>query len=102
MNVYEVTVTRPWDGKETLSIHMTRKGALQVACAEALELLLGIFDHDDGDEKDLTWAEENLETLYNPDHTLKIKELDAIFNKCEELLWSVETEIEVLEYALRP
>ena len=34
MNVYAVTVTRPWDGRETVSIHMTRKGALQVACAE--------------------------------------------------------------------
>lgn len=99
MNVYEVTVTRPWDGRETLSIHMTRKGALQVACSESLELLLGVFDQDD---EDLTWAEEKLETLYNPEHTLKIKELDEIFNKCEELLWSIETEIEVLEYALKP
>lgn len=99
MNVYEVTVTRPWDGRETLSIHMTRKGALQVACAESLEVLLGVFDQND---EDLTWAEENLETLYNPEHTLKIKELETMFKKCEELLWSVETEIEVLEYALRP
>ena len=99
MNVYEVTVTRPWDGKETVSIHMTRKGALQVACAEALELLLGCFDEND---EDLTWASENLETLYNPDHTLKIKELETMFDKCDDLLWSIETEIEVHEYALKP
>ena len=99
MNVYEVTITRPWDGRETLSIHMTRKGALQVACIESLDLLLACVEEDD---EDLTWAEEKLETLYNPDHTLTIKELDAIFNKCEELLWSIEMEIEVLEYALKP
>ena len=99
MNVYEVTVTRPWDGRDTLSIHMTRKGALQVACSEALELLLGVFDQND---KHLTWAEENLETLYNPDHTLTIAELETTFEKCDELLWSIEMEIEVLEYALRP
>lgn len=99
MNVHEVTVTRPWDGKETLSIHMTRKGALQVACAESLEALLGIFDQND---EDLTWAEKSLESLYNPEHTLKIKELETMFDKCEELLWSIEMEIEVSEYTLKP
>ena len=99
MNVYEVTLTRPWDGRETLSIHMTRKGALQVACSESLELLLGVFDQND---EDLTWAEKNLETLYNPEHTLKIKELETMFDKCEELLWSIEMEIEVFEYTLKP
>jgi hypothetical protein len=99
MKVYEVTIQRPWDGKETISIHMTRKGALQVACAEGLEVLLGVFDQND---EDLTWAEENLETLLNPDHTLKIKDLDELFNKCAEFLWSVEMELEVLEYTLKP
>lgn len=98
MNVYEVTITRPWDGRETISIHMTRKGALQIACAEALELLLECSDEDE----EVAWLEDNLETLYNPVHTLKIKELDLIFNKCEQLLWNLETEIEVLEYTLRP
>ena len=98
MNVYEVTITRPWDGRETVSIHMTRKGALQVACSESLELLLGCSDEDE----EVAWLEDNLETLYNPEHTLKIKELETMFNKCEELLWSIETEIEVLEYALKP
>ena len=99
MNVYEVTVTRPWDGRETLGIHMTRKGALQVACSESLELLLGVFDQND---KHLTWAEEKLETLYNPDHTLTIAELETTFEKCDELLWSIEMEIEVSEYTLKP
>ena len=99
MNVYEVTVTRPWDGRETLSIHMTRKGALQVACSESLEALLSCFDQND---EDLAWVEENLETLYNPDHTLTIAELETTFEKCDELLWSIEMEIEVLEYALKP
>jgi len=99
MNVYEVTMTRPWDGKETLSIHMIRKGALQLACAEGLEVLLGIYEQN-GD--DLTWAEENLETLYNPDHTLTIAELETIFEKCDELLWNVEVGIQVDEYTLQP
>jgi hypothetical protein len=99
MNVYEVTITRPWDGRETVSIHMTRKGALQVACIEGLDVLSSIDGFEDGASE---WIEENLGTLENTDHTLTIKELDAIFNKCEELLWSIETEIEVLEYALKP
>ena len=99
MNVYEVIITRPWDGRETLSIHMTRKGALQVACSESLEVLLGVFDQND---EDLTWVEEKLGILYNPDHTLKIKELETTFNKCEQLLWNIEMEIEVLEYTLKP
>jgi len=99
MKVYEVTIARPWDGRETLSIHITRKGALQVACAEALELLLGCFDQND---EDLTWIEEGLYTVDNPNHSLTIAELDAIFNKCEELLWSIEMEIEVHEYTLKP
>ena len=78
---------------------MTRKGALQVACAESLELLLGVIDQS---EEGLRWLEENLETLYNPEHTLKIKELETMFDKCEELLWSIEMEIEVHEYTLKP
>ena len=33
MKIYAVTIhSRPWDDKEPVSIHMTRKGALQVAC----------------------------------------------------------------------
>ena len=99
MNVYAVTVQRPWDNKETVSIHMTRKGALQVACIESLDIISGFDDLED--ERD-EWAEENLETLLNPEHTLKIKDLDELFNKCEELLWNVEVEIEVFEYTLKP
>ena len=99
MNVYEVTKTRPWDGRETVSIHMTRKGALQVACIEGLDALLSCFDQND---EDLAWVENNLYTVDNPNHSLTIAELDAIFNKCEELLWSIEMEIEVHEYTLKP
>lgn len=99
MNVYEVTVTRPWDGRETVSIHMTRKGALQVACAESLESLFHTFDQND---EDLAWTKKSLEALYSPEHTLKIKELETMFDKCEELLWSIEMEIEVSEHTLKP
>jgi hypothetical protein len=99
MKVYEVTIQRPWDGKETIGIHMTRKGALQVACYEGLDIISGFDDFEDEKSE---WVEENLETLLNPDHMLKIKDLDELFNKCEELLWSVEVEIEVLEYTLKP
>ena len=99
MNIYTVTVSRPWDGKEIVSTHMTRKGALQVACFECLELLLGVFDQSD---ENLTWVENSLYTVDNPNHSLTIAELETMFDKCEELLWSIEMEIEVLEYALQP
>ena len=101
MNVYEVIITRPWDGRETLSIHMTRKGALQVACIEGLDILFG-FGSDSFEDEEVAWLEDNLETLYNPDHTLTIAELETIFEKCDELLWSIEMEIEVSEYTLQP
>jgi hypothetical protein len=100
MKVYEVSMTRPWDGRETYSIHMTRKGALQVACAEGLEALIA-FD-DVGNEEDLTWVEDNLKTLLNPAHTLKTEELETIFQKCDELLWDVEMGIQVDEHTLQP
>ena len=32
MKVYTVTYHRAWDDKEIIGVHMTRKGALQVAC----------------------------------------------------------------------
>ena len=92
-------MTRPCDGRQTYSIHITRKGALQVACAEGLEVLLSIYEQND---EDLTWAEENLETLYNPDHTLTIAELETIFEKCDELLWDVEMGLQVDEHTLQP
>ena len=101
MKVYEVSMTRPWDGRQTYSVHMTRKGALQVACAEGLEVLIG-FGGDAFTDEDFTWAEENLETLYNPAHTLKIEELDIIFQKCDELLWDVEMGLQVDEHTLQP
>ena len=101
MNVYEVTITRPWDGRETVSIHMTRKGALQVACIEGLDILFG-FGSDCFEDKCLTWMEDNYGTLDNPNHNLTLKELDGIFDYMEQLLWSIEMEIEVLEYTLKP
>ena len=99
MKVYEVTIKRPWDDRQTISIHMTRKGALQVACIEGLDIISGFDDFEDGD---WDWIEENLSTLHNPDHTLTIANLDELFNRCEELLWNVEVEMEVFEYTLKP
>ena len=99
MKIYTVTLSRPWDGKEIVSTHMTRKGALQVACAESLETLLGCFDEDD---KDLAWAEENLKTLYNPERTLTVAELDDMFDYAEKLLWDIENEVEIVWHTLQP
>ena len=100
MNVYEVTITRPWDGRETVSIHMTRKGALQVACADGLQMLMECLDG--MDDEDLTWTEDSLYTLDNPNHNLTIAELDTMFDYAEKLLWNLEVEIEVLQYTLQP
>ena len=99
MKVYAVTIHRPWDGKETISVHMTRKGALQVACLEGLSFLLGV---DGLEDTDYTWIEDNLYTVDNPNATFTIKELDGIFEYMEGLLWGAETEIEVSWYTLQP
>ena len=99
MKVYAVTIHRPWDGKETISVHMTRKGALQVACLEGLSFLLGV---DGLEDTDYTWIEDNLYTVDNPNHTFTLKGLDGIFECMEQLLWGVETEVEVLHYTLQP
>ena len=100
MKVHAVAISRPWDDKETVSIHMTRKGALQVACADGLEMLMECYEGmDDGD---LAWTEDSLYTVDNPNHSLTLKELDAIFNYMEQLLWNLEVGIEVLQYTLQP
>lgn len=100
MKVHTVAISRPWDDKETVSIHMTRKGALQVACADGLEMLMECYEG--MDDEDLTWTEDSLYTVDNPNHSLTIKELDAMFNYMEQLLWNLEIGIEVLEYTLQP
>ena len=84
MKVYAVTLSRPWDGKEIVSIHMTRKAALQVACEEMLETMIACDTFDDHDQ---TWIQDNLATLHNPDHTLTIEQLDMMFSYAEKLLW---------------
>ena len=99
MKVYAVTLQRPWDGKEIISIHMTRKAALQVACEEMLETMVSFDTYDDSD---LVWIEDNLSTLHNPNHTLTIKQLDDMFLYAEKLLWEIENEVEILHYTLQP
>ena len=100
MNIYAVAISRSWGDKETVSIHITRKGALQVACADGLEMLIECYEG--MDDEDITWAEDSLYTFDNPNHSLTLKELDAMFNYMEQLLWNLEVEIEVLEYTLQP
>ena len=100
MKIYAVTLSRPWDDKETISIHMTRKGALQVACNDGLQMLMECFDG--MDDEDLTWTEDSLYTIDNPNATFTLKDLDTMFNYMERLLWNLEVEIEILEYTLEP
>ena len=99
MKVYATTKHSPFETREVMSIHMTRKGALQVACETMLEIMLG---YDTYDDSDLVWIEDNLGTLYNPDHTLTIAELDGIFEYADRLLLEVDTEVEIMWYTLEP
>ena len=99
MKIYTVTLSRPWDGKEIVSTHMTRKGALQAACDEMLQTMVGFDTYDDSD---LTWIEDNLGTLHNPDHKLTVAELDDMFNYAEKLLWEIENEVEIVWHTLQP
>ena len=98
MKVYAITIHYPTDGKEISSIHVTRKGALQSACKEMLEMVLS---YDAYEDESLTWVEENLCNL-NKDHRLTIAELDKIFEYAEELLWEVGTEVEIVWHPLQP
>ena len=98
MKVYAVTIHKPWDGKEIVSIHMTRKAALQVACLEGLGYLLDI---DGFEDSDMTWVEDNFYNI-DKDNSLTIEQLDGIFNYMEQLLWGVEMEVEILQYTLKP
>ena len=100
MKIYSVTIQRPWDGKETVSVHMTRKGALQVACADGLEMLMGCAN--DMDDEVLTWIEDSLYKVDNPNHSHTLAELDSIFEYAERLLWDLEVEIEVVWHTLQP
>ena len=100
MRVYTVTYHRAWDDKEIIAVHMTRKGALQVACADGLEMLMESYEG--MDDEDLTWTEDSLCKVFDQKHTSTIKELDGIFEYMERLLWNLEIEIEILEYTLQP
>jgi len=99
MKVYTVTYHRAWDDKEIIGIHMTRKGALQVACQQMLETMIAFDSYED---ETVTWLEDNLHTLYNPDHMLTIAELDEMFEYAERLLWEIENEVEILWHTLQP
>ena len=99
MKVYAVTLSRPWDDKVIVSIHMTRKAALQVACEEMLETMMAFDGYED---ETVSWIEDNLATIHNPDHTLTIAELDDMFNYAEKLLWEIENEVEIVWHTLEP
>ena len=99
MKVYTVTYHRAWDDKEIIGVHMTRKGALQVACGEMLEIMIAFDGYED---ETVTWLEDNLATLNNPNHTLTIAQLDEIFEYAERLLWEIENEVEILWHTLQP
>ena len=61
---------------------MTRKGALR-RCNDGLNVM---ECYEGMDDEDLTWTEDSLYTVDNPNHSLTIKELDAMFNYMEQLL----------------
>ena len=100
MKIYTVTWHRAWDDREIIGVHMTRKGALQVACQQMLETMIA-FDSVYEDET-IEWLEDNLHTLYNPDHMLTIAELDDMFEYAEKLLWEIENEVEIHQLTLQP
>ena len=99
MKVYTVAIHSQWNGKAIVSVHMTRKGAWQVACAEMLEIMIG---YDTYEDETLTWIEDNLATLHNPDYTFTIAELEGIFEYAEKLFWEIENEVEVMWHTLQP
>ncbi len=99
MKVYTVTYHRAWDDKEIIGVHITRKGALQVACEVMLETMMGF---DSWEDETLTWIEENLYALDNPNHSHTIAELDGMFLYAEKLLWEIENEVEILWHTLQP
>ena len=99
MKVYIVTYHRAWDDKEVIGVHMTRKGALQAACQLMLETMIGFDGYED---ETVSWIEDNLGTLHNPDHTLTIKQLDDMFLYAEKLLWEIENEVDILWHTLQP
>ena len=99
MKVYTVTYHRAWDDKEIIGVHMTRKGALQVACEQMLEIMIAFDGYED---ETVSWLEDNLGTLHNPNHTLTIAELDDMFEYAEKLLWEIENEVEILHHTLQP
>ena len=99
MKVYTVIYQRAWDDKEIIGVHITRKGALQVACEVMLETMMGF---DSWEDETLTWIEENLYALDNPNHSHTIAELDGMFLYAEKLLWEIENEVEILWHTLQP
>ena len=97
MKIHVVSTHSGWDDREVLSVHMTRKGALQVACDHAIETL---GQYDCWDDSDTIWIADN--DRYHNDANLTIKCLEGIFKYAEQLLWQVEIEVQITSYTLQP
>ena len=97
MKIHAVTIHRPMDGQEVVSIHMTRKGALQSACEQTIETL---NQYDSWDDSDTIWIQDN--NLNYKGSNLTIKDLEGIFKYATQLLWQIECEVDIWEYTLQP
>ena len=101
MLVYTFTQCNPWDGKEIMSVHLTKKGAMLDAvcnmCSELLDASSCSVDFLNKEEI------EHIEKWYSKidEKGMSIAELEKALDYTSERYWHLEREVFIEEHTIK-
>ncbi len=102
MVVYTFTEYNAWDGREIVSVHLTKKGALLDAINNmCLEMLACQEEESDLLEKEeIEYIEEWYAKLQS-DKPVSITELEKVLDYTSERYWHLEREVFIHEHTIK-
>ena len=104
MVVYTFTEYNSWDGREIVSVHLTKKGALLDAisnmCLEILEVYENGDDKDFLDDEEVTYIQEWYSKILS-DKPVSIAELEKALDYTSERYWHLEREVFIHEHTMK-
>ena len=101
MLVYTFTQYNSWDGKEIMSVHLTKKGAMLDAvynmCSELLDAVASRADSLNKEEI------EHIEKWYSKidEKGISIAELEKALDYTSERYWHLEREVFIEEHTMK-
>jgi len=101
MLVYTFTQYNPWDGKEIMSVHLTKKGAMLDA---VYKMCLELLDAVDLDFELLEKEEiEHIEKWHSKidEKGVSIAELEKALDYTSERYWHLEREVFIEEHTIK-